>query len=114
MLLGDDLTWPGRELITEFAAPRAVFKSLPCPRGLLDRRNVLPGLIVARTIAMMDGVEDAKLRLARGVEDLQHVRNAVVRFGNSLDAGPEFAALGNEGLRFWQAGPASAMISVAP
>jgi hypothetical protein len=36
------------------------------------------------------------VRLARGVEDLQHVRNAVVRFGNSFDAGPDLSALGNE------------------
>src|SRR5215469_7806891 len=96
MLLGDDLAWFGRELIAEFAAPGAVFESPPRPRRLLSRRNVLPGLIVARTIAMVHGIKDAKLRLARGVDDLQHVRNAVVRFGYSFDAGPEFAAFGNE------------------
>jgi hypothetical protein len=33
---------------------------------------------------------------------------------DSLELHPRFYQRGNEGLRFWQAGPASAMISVAP
>src|SRR5262245_46850387 len=33
---------------------------------------------------------------ARGIQDLQHVGNAVVRFSDSFDQGPELAALGNE------------------
>jgi hypothetical protein len=45
---------------------------------------------------MMHGIEDPELGLARGMEDFQHVGNAVVRFGNGLDAGPDLAALGNK------------------
>jgi hypothetical protein len=42
---------------------------------------------------MRGGIEEAELRLPYGIQDLQHVRNAVVRFGNSLDAGPDLATL---------------------
>jgi hypothetical protein len=45
---------------------------------------------------MMHGVEDAKLGLSRGIQDLQHVGHAVVGFGNRFDAGPDLAALGDE------------------
>jgi hypothetical protein len=45
---------------------------------------------------MMHGIEDPKLSLPRGIQDLLHVRNAVIRFGNSFDAWPNLAALGNE------------------
>ena len=45
---------------------------------------------------MMHRIEDPKLRLPRGIQDFQHVGNAVVRFGNSPDARPYLAALGNE------------------
>src|SRR5262249_46844397 len=96
MLRGDNLAWLRLELGTDLATPSAVFEALVRPRCLLNWRNVLPVLIVARTIAMMHGIEDAKLRLACRVEDLQHVANAVVRFRNSFDMGPEFAAFGNE------------------
>jgi hypothetical protein len=47
-------------------------------------------------MSMMHGIEDAKLRRARGIQDLQHVGDAVVCFSHSLDAGPDLAALGNE------------------
>jgi hypothetical protein len=36
------------------------------------------------------------LRHKRGVENVQHVANAVVGFGYSLDARLDLAALGNE------------------
>jgi hypothetical protein len=44
----------------------------------------------------MHGIEDAKLHCARGIQDLQHIGNAVVCFSDSFDAGPDLAALGNE------------------
>ena len=44
----------------------------------------------------MRHIEDPKLRLPRGIQHLQHVRNAVIRFGNSANAVPYLAALGNE------------------
>jgi hypothetical protein len=45
---------------------------------------------------MMHGIEDPKLRLARRVQNFQHMRDAVVGFGNSFDARPDLAAFGNE------------------
>jgi len=45
---------------------------------------------------MMHGIEDAKLRRACGIQNLQHVGNAVVCFSDSFNAGPDLAALGNE------------------
>src|SRR5262249_20382088 len=78
------------------ATPRAVFEALVLPRCLLNGRNVLPSLVIARAISMMQRIEDAKPRLPRGSQDLQHVRNAVIRFCNSADATPELASLGNE------------------
>src|SRR6516164_5518514 len=65
-------------------------------RGALNRRNVGPRFVVACTISMMHGIEDAKLHCAHGIQDLQHVGNAVVCFSDSFDAGPDLAALGNE------------------
>src|SRR5436190_12620412 len=61
-----------------------------------DRRNVLPGLVVARTVTTMQRIEDAKLRPPRGIQDLPHVWNTFVSFGNALQAIPYFAAIGNE------------------
>jgi hypothetical protein len=49
-------------------------------------RNVFPCLVVAWAVAMMHGIEDLELRLARGVQNFQHMGNAVVGFGNSFDA----------------------------
>ena len=63
---------------------------------LLNGRNVFPRLIIARAVAMMHRIEDPELGLARGMEDFQHVGNAVVGFGNSFDAGPDLAALGDK------------------
>src|SRR5262245_23618058 len=96
VLRGDNLARLRRELGTDLAAPRAVFEGLVCPRRLLNGRNVLPRLVVARTVAMMQCVEDPKLRVPRGIQDLQHMGNAVVRFGDGANAPPYLAALGNE------------------
>src|SRR5262249_37322394 len=76
------------EFAPDLPAPRAVCEGLVRPRCLLDRRNVLPGLVVARPESMMHGVEDPKLRVPGGIQDLQHVGNAVVRFSNTLQAIP--------------------------
>jgi hypothetical protein len=45
---------------------------------------------------MMHGIKDRKLRLARGVQNFQHVGNAVVGFGNGFDVRPDLAAFGDE------------------
>src|SRR5215813_3841970 len=96
MFLRDDLAWHRQELGTEFAAPRSIFEGLALPRPPLDGRNVFPRLVIARTVAMMHGIEDPKFRLARRVQNFQHMRDAVVGFGNSFYARPDLAAFGNE------------------
>src|SRR5215467_3392655 len=96
VFLCNNLTRRRHEFDTELATPCAIFEALVLPRGSLNRRNVGPRLVVACTISMMHGVEDAKLHCARGIQDLQHVGNAVVCFSDSFDAGPDLASLGNE------------------
>src|SRR5215813_13145153 len=93
VFLRNNLAWRRHEFGAELATPRAVFEGLVLPRGSLNRRNVGPRFVVAGTITMMHGIEDAKLRFARGIQDLQHVGNAVVCFSDSFDAGPDLAAL---------------------
>lgn len=44
----------------------------------------------------MQCVENAYVGLPCGIEDLTHVRNALVGFGNAPEAIPYFAALGDE------------------
>src|SRR5215510_9497203 len=96
MLSGDNLTWLRLEFGTDLATPGAVFEGFSPPSCPLDRRNILPSLVVARSISMMQCIEDPKLRLPRGVEDLQHIRNAAIRLRDSPNAVPELAAFGNE------------------
>ena len=96
MLQGHDVARLRLELATDLATPRAVFEGLMRPGCLLDRRNVLPGLVVAWTVSMMQRIEDAKPRLPRRIQDLQHMRNTIICFCNSLQAIPYFASLGNE------------------
>jgi hypothetical protein len=45
---------------------------------------------------MMQHIENAKLRLPRSIQDLQHMRNTIICFCNSLQAIPYFTSLGNE------------------
>ena len=53
MLLGNDFARLRLELAADLAAPRAVFEGLSQPGCLLNRRNVLPGLVVTWTVSMM-------------------------------------------------------------
>src|SRR5262245_970711 len=96
MLCGDNLAWLGRELGADLTAPRAVFEALVHPRRFLNRGNVLPSLIVARTVSMMHDIEDEKLRIPRGIQNLQHMRNTVVRFCNGPNTSPQLASLRDE------------------
>src|SRR5215471_17281379 len=96
VFLRDNLTWRRHEFGTELATPCAVFEALVLPRTSLNRRDVRPCFVVACTVSMMHSIEDAKLRCARGIQNLQHVGNAVVCFSDCFDEGPELAALGNE------------------
>src|SRR5215470_1260802 len=72
MLRGNNLAWLRRELGTDLATPRAVFEALSHPRCLLNGCNVFPALVVSRTVSMMQCIEDSKLPLPRGIQDLQH------------------------------------------
>ena len=45
---------------------------------------------------MMQRIEHAKLGFPRSIQDLQHMRNAVICFCNTLQANPYFTSLGNE------------------
>ena len=96
MLLGDDFARLRLELAADLATPRAAFEGLSRPRCPLDRCNILPGLLVARTVSMMQRIENAKFRLPRSIQDLQHVSNTIIGFGYVLQAIPYLAALGNE------------------
>src|SRR5262245_31401138 len=96
MLCDDNLTWLRREFGTDLATPGTVFEAFSPPRCPLDRRNILPGLVVARSISMMHRIEDPKLRLPRGLQNLEHIGNAAIRLRDSPNAVPELAALGNE------------------
>ena len=60
---------PGMDLRPPRAGP-------PCfvlPRCPLDGCYVIPGLVVARTVATMHCIEDPNLRLTRRIQDLQHM-----------------------------------------
>jgi hypothetical protein len=41
----------------------------------------------------MHRIEDPKLRLPRGIQNLEHIGNAAVRFGDRANAIPYFAAI---------------------
>src|ERR1700728_4127473 len=112
MLLGDNVARPGFKLTAQPAAPRTFLEGLARPRCLLDRRNVFPLLVVAGPVSVMQRVEHLNVGIARGLEDLTHVPDTPIGLGNSLEAVPDLAALGNEvvvRVNHHQAGDASAI-----
>src|SRR5262245_1544898 len=96
MLLGHDVSGLWREFAPDFATPGAVFKCLTLPAPLLNRRDVPPSLVVARTVAMMQRIKDAQIRIPCGIQNLQHIRNTLIGFCNSFNPIPHLAAFGNE------------------
>jgi len=96
MFKGHNVARPRCEFAADLAAPRPVFEGLSRPCRLVNWRNVLPALVVAWTVSTMQRVENAKRRLSRSIEDLHHMRNTLIRFSNTLQAIPYFAACGNE------------------
>src|SRR5262249_8669090 len=60
MLRGDNLAWLRLEPGTDLTTPSAVFEALSHPPCLLNGCNILPGLVVAGTVSMMQCVENAK------------------------------------------------------
>src|SRR5262249_36958204 len=65
MLLRKDFAWLSCELAANLATLSVVFKSRYYPSRILNVRNELPILVVARTITMMHCIEDPKPRLPR-------------------------------------------------
>ena len=96
MFLRHDVSRLWFELTANFAAPRAVFKDLAFQASLLDWCDVFPGFVIAGTVTMMHGVEDAEPCVAASIQDSQHIWNAVVGFCNGLNVVPDLAAFGNE------------------
>jgi hypothetical protein len=96
MLLDDDFARAWREFDTEFATPGAELKGLSRPSRLLNGRNLFPCLIVSRTVSVMHRIENPQLRLTCGIQDLQHMRHALIRLGDGANAIPYLAALRNE------------------
>src|SRR5262249_22619656 len=88
MLKGHDVAHLRCELAADLAAPGPVLEGLVRPSCLLDGSNVLPGFVVAWAIPMMQRIENAQPHLSRSTQDLQHVRNAIIRLRNSLQAIP--------------------------
>src|SRR5262245_7769034 len=96
MLEGHNIARMRYEFAADFAAPRSVLEGLVQPRGLLNGRDVLPGLVITRTVSVMQRIEHAQSALPRRVQDLHHMRDAVVRFSDRLHAIPQLATLGDE------------------
>lgn len=67
MLEGHDFARLRFESVADLATSRAIFEGLMRPSCLLDRRNVFLGIVVARTIATMQRIENSKLRLPRKI-----------------------------------------------
>src|SRR5262245_55160378 len=96
MLEGNNISRLRCEFATELATPRPVLEGLVQPCGLLHGRDVFPGLVVTWMVSMMQRVEHAQSRVARRIQDLQHMRDAVVGLGDPLHPIPEFPAFGDE------------------
>src|SRR5215472_708688 len=92
MLERNNISWLWFEFGAELAAPLPVFEALVHPRGLLHRRDVLPGLVVTRTVSMMDRIEHAQSCVPRRPQDPPHMRDAVVGLGDLLHAIPKLSA----------------------
>ena len=76
----------------------------PGAKDIAGQRAVLPawrdsertGDCPLGRASTMHRIEDADVRLSRRIQNLQHKRNTTIRFRNTLQAIPHFAALGNE------------------
>src|SRR5579872_2022258 len=96
MLRDHDVTGAGFEFWPDFTAPCAVFEGFSIPGCLLDWRHILPCLVVAGAISPMERVEHSDSRPPSSVENLHHVGNTLVRFGDALQTVPHLTALGDE------------------
>src|SRR4029077_5588285 len=96
MLLGDNVAGLRCELAADFATPGSILEGFTLPAPPLNRHDVLPCFVIPGTVTTMHRVEDTQPCATRTIQDSQHVRNALVGFGHSLNAIPDLAALGNE------------------
>ena len=60
VLLHDDLARLRREFAPELAAPRSILEGLSRSGRLLNRRDILPALVVAGAISAVQHIEDTK------------------------------------------------------
>src|SRR5215468_10873414 len=65
MLLGHDVAGLWRELAADLATPSPGFDGPARPGCFLDRCDVLPGLVVARAVPVVQGIHDPQPRPAR-------------------------------------------------
>src|SRR5215470_14140084 len=96
MLLGHDVAGLWCEFAPDFTTPGAIFKCLTLPASLLNRRDVRPSFVVAGTVAMMQRIKDAQPCPPCRSQNLQHMRNTIVSFGDNSDTIPDLTALRNE------------------
>src|SRR3954451_25003185 len=86
--MSDKIAGDRNKFGTKLSSPGTVFKSFSMPCRFLSWDNVLPGFVIARAIPMMESVEDAQLRFTGSNQNLMHVRDAPVRFGDILQSIP--------------------------
>ena len=88
MLRCDNVAGAGFEFWSDLTphVPCSKVFSLPgCP---LNWRNILPRIVIAGVISPVQCVECAYSRLSSSIEDLHHVGDTLVRFGNAFDPIP--------------------------
>jgi hypothetical protein len=89
--------WPTpRRLVQGPTKVKRPLKSFPLfrPSNLSEWRDNKSGQL--RRGTGLHSKEDPKLRVASRLQNLLHVRNAIVRRGHGFDPRPDLAALGNE------------------
>src|SRR5262245_57121686 len=91
-----DLPRLRRELDPKGAAPGAVGEDLRARPGFLDRGPEFPLLVVADAPAMMRREEDLNARGTSRLENLDHVRDASVRFRHFAHSRPQLSAIRDE------------------
>ncbi len=96
MLRDHDVGGAGFEFWPDLTAPCAEFEGLSIPGCLLDWRHILPCFVVAGAISPMERIEHSDSRPPSSVENLHHVGNTLVRFGDALQTVPHLAALGDQ------------------
>src|SRR3954454_16130148 len=96
MLLGDHVVRSRLQVRMDLTTPRAVLERLARPCRALNRCDVLPRLVVTGTVPVMHGVAHPYPGSAGRVDELPHVRDAIIGLGNAFEAIPYLATLEDE------------------